>query len=174
MICSFCTFEFSFQLSADSLLESADPVREGGSLMIGGGVTTAAVSRGTNTGAVGRSDTAFVGEPVGVTGAVATAGATGDNAVELVGFEGPEFLLGAVFRPWLVLRPSIMDGITNHTLTCLSPWSLSLIVSHPTLLSRWGCFRVTAEIEFTVPVGLRRFSLRGGWGGIFYNASRKP
>lgn len=141
--------------------------------MIGGAVTTAAVSRGTNTGAVGHSDTALVGEPLGVTGALTTAGATGDNAGEVVGFEGPEFLLGAVFRPWLVLRPSIVDGITNHTLTCLSPWSLSLVVSHPTLFSRCGCFRVTAEIEFAVPVGLRRFSLRVGWCGIFWNASRK-
>lgn len=137
MICSFCTFEVSFQLlSADGSLESADPVREEGSLMIGGGVTTAAVGRGTNSGAVGRSDTALVGDSLGVTGAVTTAGAAGDDAVEVAGLEGPEFLLGAIFRPWLVPRPSIMDGITNHTLTCLSPWSRSLIVSHPTLLSR--------------------------------------
>lgn len=171
MICSFFTFEFSFQLSAGGSLESADLIGEEGALMIGGAVTMATAARGTNTGAVGRSNTALVGDPLGVAGAVTTAGATGDNAVEVAGMEGPEFLVGAVFRPWLVLRPSIMEGINNHT---LSPWSLVLIVSHPALLSRWGCFRVTAEIEFAAPVWLRRLSLRGGRGGIFWNASGKP
>lgn len=108
----------------------------------------AAAARGTNTGAVGRSDTALVSGLLGVAGAVTTARATGDNLGEVGGLEGPEFLVDAVFRPWLVLRPSIMEGNTNHT---LSSWGLSLIVSHPALLSRWGCFRVTPEIEFAVP-----------------------
>lgn len=171
MICSFFTCEFSFHLSAGGSLESADLVGEEGALMIGGGVATAAATRGTNTGAVGRNDTALVGDPLGVAGAVTTACATGGNAVAVAGLEGPEFPIGAVFRPQLVLRPSIMEGINNHT---LSPWSLSLILSHPALLSRWGYFRVTAEIEFAVPVWLRRFSFRGGRGGIFWNASGKP
>lgn len=170
MICSFFTFEFSFQLSSGGSLESADLVGEEGALMIGGAVTTAAAARGINTGAVGRSDTALVSDLLGVAGAVTTAGATGDSAVEVGGLEGPEFLVGAIFRPWLVLRPSIMEGITNHT---LSPWGLSLIVSHPALLSRWGCYRATAEIEFAVPAWLRCFSLRGGRGGIFWDPSRK-
>lgn len=60
---------------------------------------------GTNTGAVGRSDAALVGDPLGVAGAVTTAGATGDNAVEVAGLEGPDFLVGAVFRRLLVLSP---------------------------------------------------------------------
>lgn len=109
MICSFCTFEFSFQLlSADGSLGLADSVREEGALMLGGGVTTAAAAagRGTNTGAVGRSDTALVGDPPGVAGAVTTASGLGDDAVEVVVLEGPEFLPGAIFRPWLVPRPS--------------------------------------------------------------------
>lgn len=110
MIFSFFTFEFSFQLSAGGSLESADVVGEEGALRVGGGGTTAAVARGTNTGAVGHSGTALVGDPLGVAGAAATtakavtAGAARDNAVEVGELQGPEFLVGAVVRPWLVLR----------------------------------------------------------------------
>lgn len=95
---SFFTFDFSFQLSAGGLLESADLVGEEGALMIRGLVMTAAAARGTNTGAVGRSDTALVGDPLGVADAVTTAGATGDKAAEVAGLQGPGFLVGAVFR----------------------------------------------------------------------------
>ena len=94
MMFSFFTFEFSFQLSAGGSLESADLIGEEGALMIWGGVTTAAAARGTNTGAVGRSDTALAGDPLEVAGAVTTAGAAGDNEVEVGGF-----LVVSVFRP---------------------------------------------------------------------------
>lgn len=104
MIFSSFTSDFSFQLPAGGSLESADVVGEEGALRVGGGVTTAAVARGTNTGAVGRSGTALVGDPLGVAGAATTAGAARDNAVEVGGLQGPEFLVGAVVQPWLVLR----------------------------------------------------------------------
>lgn len=109
MIFSFFTFEFSFQLSAGGSLESADVVGEEGALRVEGGGTTAAAARGTNTGAVGHNCTALVGDPLGVIGAAGTAtavtaGAARDNAVEVGGLQGSEFLVGAVVRPWLVLR----------------------------------------------------------------------
>lgn len=97
MIFSFLTFEFSFQLFAGGSLESADVVGEEDVLMVWGGVIMAAATRGTNTGAVGHSDTALLGDPLGV---------AGDNAVEVGGMHGPEFLVGAIFRPWLVLSLS--------------------------------------------------------------------
>lgn len=93
MICSFFTFESSleFEVGVGGSLGSVDVVGEEGSLMVRGGVVTtaavAAVARGTNVGAVGRSDTALIGDPLGVTGAATTVGAAtaegaaGDNAV---------------------------------------------------------------------------------------------
>lgn len=95
MICSFFTFESSleFEVGVGGSLGSVDVVGEEGSLMVRGGVVTtaaaavAAVARGTNVGAVGRSDTALIGDPLGVTGAATTVGAStvegpaGDNAV---------------------------------------------------------------------------------------------
>lgn len=65
-------------------LESVDVGGEEGSLIVGGGVTTAA-AQGTNTGAVGRSDIALIGDPLGVAGTATTAGAAGDNEAELEG-----------------------------------------------------------------------------------------
>lgn len=96
MICSFFTFESSleFEVGVCGSLGSVDVVGEEGSLMVRGGVVTttaaaaaAAAARGTNIGAVGRSDTALIGDSLDVTGAVtpvgaATAeGAAGGNAV---------------------------------------------------------------------------------------------
>lgn len=175
MIFSFFTFELSFQLSAGGSLESADVVGEEGALGVGVDVTTAAVARGTNTGAVGHSGIALVGDPLGVAGAAATAataGAARDNPVEAGGLQGPEFLVGAVVRPYLVLRLSKNEGIINHT---LSSWNFSLIVSRPNFLFSWGCFCfVTVEIELPVPAYFRRYSLWGHWSGSFWNTSRKP
>lgn len=171
MIFSFFTFEFSFQLSAGGSLGSADVVGEEGVLRVVGGVTTAAAARGTNTGAVGHSGTALVGDPLGVAGAAATAGAARDKAVEAGGLQDPEFLVGAVVRPSLVLRLSKKEGIINHT---LSSWNLPLIVSHPTFLFRWGCFCVTAEIELSVPARSGRYSLWGYRSRSFWNTSCKP
>lgn len=94
MMFSFFTFEFSFQLSAGGSLESADLIGEEGAFNIGGDVIAAAAARGTNTGAVGRRETALAGDPLGVAGAVTTAGAAGDNEVEVGGF-----LVVSVFRP---------------------------------------------------------------------------
>lgn len=180
MIFSFFTFEFSFQLSAGGSLESADVVGEEGALGVGENLTTAAVARGTNTGADGHSGIALVGDPLGVAGAAATATATAaaarDNPVEAGGLQGPEFLVGPVVRPCLVLRLSKREGIINYT---LSSWNPSLIVSHPNFLfSRWGCIFcvvVTVEIELSVPAWFRRYSLWGHyWSGSFWNTSRKP
>ena len=70
----------------------------------------------------------------------------------------------------LVLRRQLKEGITNHTLT---PWGSSLIVSHPPFLLRWGCFRVTAEIELPVPACLGRCNLWGGRSGSFWDRSRE-
>lgn len=169
MIFSLFTFEFSFQLSTGGSLESADVVGEEGALGVGGHLTTAAVARGTNIGADGHSGIALVGDSLGVAGAAAaaaaataTAAAARDNPVEAGGLQGPEFLVGAVVRPCLVLRLSKREGIINHT---LSSWNPSLIVSHPNFLfSRWGCFfcvLATVEIELSVPACFRRYSL---WG----------
>lgn len=58
----------------------------------GGGCTEYIYTR-----AVGPSDTALVDDPLGVAGVVTTAGAAGDNAVEVGGLQGPELLVGAVF-----------------------------------------------------------------------------
>lgn len=166
---------FSFQLSAGGSLESADVVGEEGALGVGGDVTTAAVGRVTNTGAVGHSGIALFGDPLGVAGAAATAataGAARDNPIEAGELHGPEFLVGAVVRPCLVLRLSKKEGIINHT---LSSWNPSLIVSQPTFLFRWECFCVvTVEIELPVPACFRRHSLCGHWSGNFWNTSLKP
>ena len=88
-------------MSAGGSLESADVVGEEGALRVRGGVTTVAAARGTNAGAIGRSDTALGGDPLAVAGAAATAtvGAAGDNAVEAGRLQGSEFLVGAVARP---------------------------------------------------------------------------
>lgn len=85
MICSFFTFESSleFEVGVCGSLGSVDVVGEEGSLMVRGGVVTtstaaaaaAAAARGTNVGAVGRSDTALIGDSLGVTGAATTVGA---------------------------------------------------------------------------------------------------
>ena len=85
-------------------LGSADVVGEEGSLR--GGVTTTTVvvalvaavaaAQGTNTGAVGRSDTALIGDTLRVAGAVTTAGAAGNDAVEVGGLQGSESLVGAI------------------------------------------------------------------------------
>lgn len=93
MICSFFTFESSleFEVGVCGSLGSVDVVGEEGSLMVRGGVVTttaaAAAARGTNIGAVGRSDTALIGDSLNVTGAATTVGAAtaegaaGGNAV---------------------------------------------------------------------------------------------
>lgn len=90
MICSFFTFESSleFEVGVCGSLGSVDVVGEEGSLMVRGGVvTTTAAARGTNIGAVGRSDTALIGDSLNVTGAATTVGAAtakgaaGGNAV---------------------------------------------------------------------------------------------
>lgn len=93
MICSFFTFESSleFEVGVCGSLGSVDVVGEEGSLMVRGGVVTttaaAAAARGTNIGAVGRSDTALIGDSLDVTGAVTPVGAAtaesaaGGNAV---------------------------------------------------------------------------------------------
>lgn len=82
MICSFFTFESSleFEVGVCGSLGSVDVVGEEGSLMVRGGVVTttaaaAAAARGTNIGAVGRSDTALIGDSLDVTGAATTVGA---------------------------------------------------------------------------------------------------
>lgn len=72
-------------------------------------MTTAGGARGTNTGAVGHSGIALVGNPLGVTGAsatAATASAARDNPVQAGGLQGPAFLVGSVVRPCLVLHLS--------------------------------------------------------------------
>lgn len=68
-------------------LGSVDFGGEEGSPMVGEGVTTmvAVAAQGINAGAVGRSDTALIGDPLGVAGAVTTAGDAGDNAIEVGG-----------------------------------------------------------------------------------------
>lgn len=109
MICSFFTFESSleFEVGVGGSLGSVDVVGEEGSLMVRGGVVTtaaavAAVARGINVGAVGRSDTALIGDPLGVTGAATTVGAAmaegaaGDNAVKVGRLQGLEALAGAI------------------------------------------------------------------------------
>lgn len=72
-------------------LGSAEVVGEEGALGEGG-VTTAAAARGTNTEAVGRSDTAPVGDALSVASAMMTVGssigtsvATSDKAVAVGG-----------------------------------------------------------------------------------------
>ena len=74
-MCSFFTFEFSFQSDAVSSLGLAEVVGEEGALVGGEGVTAATVTRGTNTGAVGRS-AALVVESLVFAGAVRTAGSS--------------------------------------------------------------------------------------------------
>ena len=97
-------------------LGSTDVVGEEGSLREGvtptkrvvvALVAAVAAAQGTNTGAVGRSDTALIGDTLRVAGAVTTAGAAGDDVVEVGGLQGSESLVGAIVRPGgLVLQPS--------------------------------------------------------------------
>ena len=90
MICSFFTFESSleFEVGVCGSLGSVDVVGEEGSLMVRRGVvTTRTAALGTKVGAVGRSDTALIGDSFGVTvsattvGAATAEGAAGENAV---------------------------------------------------------------------------------------------
>lgn len=100
-------------------------------------MTTAAVAIAR---AVGRSEIALDGNPLGVAGAAAaamataTTGVAGDIGVEVGGLQGPEILVGTLVQSWLDPRLPKKEGITNYT---LSSWSPLLIVSHQTFLFRW-------------------------------------
>lgn len=144
MICSFFTFESSleFEVGVCGSLGSVDVVGEEGSLMVRGGVVTttaaaaAAAARGTNIGAVGRSDTALIADSLDVTGAATTVGAVttagaataegaaGGNAVHVGGLQCLEALTGAIVRPVLVLRSvKIMEGIYQSYLDPLKSFA---------------------------------------------------
>lgn len=138
MICSFFTFESSleFEVGVCGSLGSVDVVGEEGSLMVRGGVVTTtataavAAARGTNIGAVGRSDTALIGDSLDMTGAATTVGAAtaegaaGGNAVQVGGLQCLEALTGAIVRPVLVLRSvKIMEGIYQSYLDPLKSFA---------------------------------------------------